>query len=52
MDGIYAISTSSWPIVVRNNILKVEEFSSKTLAYRALTDADAVAVAAAAAAGY
>ena len=48
MDAIYAISTSSRPIVVRIDILKVENSSSKTLAYRALTDADA----AAAAAGY
>ena len=41
MDAIYAISTSSRPIVVRIDILKVENSSSKTLAYRALTDADA-----------
>ena len=47
MDAIYAISTSSRPIVVRIDILKVENSSFKTLAYRALTDA-----AAAAAAGY
>ena len=40
MDAIYAISTSSRPIVVRIDILKVENSSSKTLAYRALTDAD------------
>ena len=45
MDAIYAISTLSRPIVVRINILKVENSSSKTLAYRALTDA-AAAVAA------
>ena len=45
MDAIYAISTSSRPIVVRIDILKVENSSFKTLAYRALTDADAVAVA-------
>ena len=50
MDAIYAISTSSRPIVVRIDILKVENSSFKTLAYRALTDADAAA--AAAAAGY
>ena len=49
MDAIYAISTSSRPIVVRIDILKVENSSSKTLAYRALTDA---ATDAAAAAGY
>ena len=36
MDAIYAISTLSWANVVRINILKVEEFSSNTLAYRAL----------------
>ena len=41
MDAIYAISTLSRPIVVRIDILKVENSSSKTLAYRALTDADA-----------
>ena len=58
MDAIYAITTSSRPIVVRINILKVENSSFKTLAYRALTDADAVAdtvavaVAVAVAAGY
>ena len=51
MDAIYTISTSSRPIVVRIDILKVENSSSKTLAYRALTDAAANA-AAAAAAGY
>ena len=41
MDAIYAITTSSRPIVVRIDILKVENSSFKTLAYRALTDADA-----------
>ena len=50
MDAIYAISTSSRPIVVRIDIVKVENSSSTTLAYRALTDADADA--AADAAGY
>ena len=50
MDAIYAITTSSRPIVVRINILKVENSSFKTLAYRALTDANADA--AADAAGY
>ena len=43
MNAIYAISTSSRPIVVRINILKVEKSSSKTLAYRALTNAAAAA---------
>ena len=54
MDAIYAITTSSRPIVVRIDILKVENSSFKTLAYRALTDADAAAAADAAAdaAGY
>ena len=45
MDAIYAITTSSRPIVVRIDILKVENSSFKTLAYRALTDADAAAAA-------
>ena len=52
MDAIYAITTSSRPIVVRIDILKVENSSFKTLAYRALTDANADAAAAADAAGY
>ena len=45
MDAIYAICTSSRPIVVRIDKLKVENSSFKTLAYRALTDAPAAAAA-------
>ena len=48
MDARYAITPLSRPIVVRIDILKVENSSFKTLAYRALTDAAAADGAAAA----